>query len=450
MIYYFLYSLILSYFIGYLIFKNFKLSCYGSIINVLHKISLGLGFTSILFWQFTLISNGNNKYYYLFEITIFFILAILAYKKNTTKKNKLNIKFANPKLAYLAYFLLILQIILISLSCFQIPLGMWDAQAIWNLKAKFLAFGNENWSKIFENRFDYIHRDYPMLLPATIARAFYYTNDSNYIISIFYAIFFTSSCLLLLYKYLEKQTNAYIGITSIIIITSNMYFIIYGSWQYADIPIALYFFISIYYLSKYIKSLKTNDLKACILFSSLTPWIKNEGKTFILTYIAILLYITYKNKKQIMQYFVFYIPNFIFLYQLKMLSQSNNYLINNITERLHYLINLERHKTILSYITTNIPFFYIAFLSFIVIYTLKSTIKEKKLYLISLPIIFNALAYYCVYLITPFDLNWQLETSCVRVYLQLLPSIIFIFFTIIHSEYKLFEEKTTDTSPQSK
>lgn len=433
---------------GHLLFKIFDFSYYISIINSLHKISLGLGLTSVLFWQFTLISNGNNKYYYLYEITICFILAILAYKKGTTTKNKLNIKLANPKIAYLAYFLLFLQIILIILSCFQIPLGMWDAQAIWNLKAKFLAFGNENWSKIFENRFDYIHRDYPMLLPATIARAFYYTNDSNYIISIFYAIFFTSSCLLLLYKYLEKQTNAYIGITSIIIITSNMDFIIYGSWQYADIPISLYFFISIYYLSKFIKSLKTNDFKACVLFSSLTPWIKNEGKIFILTYIAILLYITYKNKKQSIKYFVFYIPSLISLYQVKVLSNCTNDLINKITERLSCLINVERHKLIISYIFTNIPFYYIALLTFIVIYTLNNSINTKKTYLVSIPIIINSFAYYCIYLLTPNDLYWQLETSCVRVYLQLLPSIIFIFFTIIHSEYKLFEEKATDTSPQ--
>jgi hypothetical protein len=48
------------------------------------------------------------------------------------------------------------------------PDGGWDAWAIWNLRAKFLAGGDGDWREALSERFD--HGDYPLLVPATLAR----------------------------------------------------------------------------------------------------------------------------------------------------------------------------------------------------------------------------------------------------------------------------------------
>ncbi|MCP4629399.1 MAG: hypothetical protein GY850_38730 [bacterium] len=46
-------------------------------------------------------------------------------------------------------------------------------------------------------------------------------------------------------------------------------------------------------------------------------------------------------------------------------------------------------------------------------------------------LIFMLVGYFLVYIITPQDLNWHLNTSLGRLFLQLLPSAIFLFFMAI-------------------
>jgi hypothetical protein len=41
--------------------------------------------------------------------------------------------------------------------------------------------------------------------------------------------------------------------------------------------------------------------------------------------------------------------------------------------------------------------------------------------------------YYCIYLITPYDLTWHLRTSLNRLFIQLWPSVVFLFFVAIAS-----------------
>ncbi len=52
---------------------------------------------------------------------------------------------------------------------FQTPFGDWDAWAIWNLRAGFIASGGE-WLKGFSQAIAWSHPDYPLLLPLNVAR----------------------------------------------------------------------------------------------------------------------------------------------------------------------------------------------------------------------------------------------------------------------------------------
>jgi len=51
------------------------------------------------------------------------------------------------------------------------PHGAWDAWAIWNLRARFLAGPGDAWRAAFDDALAWSHTDYPLLLPATVARA---------------------------------------------------------------------------------------------------------------------------------------------------------------------------------------------------------------------------------------------------------------------------------------
>jgi hypothetical protein len=51
------------------------------------------------------------------------------------------------------------------------PHGSWDAWSIWNLRARFLASPGVEWWNAFDPALAWSHPDYPLLLPAAVARA---------------------------------------------------------------------------------------------------------------------------------------------------------------------------------------------------------------------------------------------------------------------------------------
>ena len=50
----------------------------------------------------------------------------------------------------------------------RLPHGEWDAWAVWNLKARFLLRGAEDWTALFSPALP--HPGYPLMLPGTVAR----------------------------------------------------------------------------------------------------------------------------------------------------------------------------------------------------------------------------------------------------------------------------------------
>jgi hypothetical protein len=55
----------------------------------------------------------------------------------------------------------------------------------------------------------------------------------------------------------------------------------------------------------------------------------------------------------------------------------------------------------------------------------------------SLMVLLMLTGYYCVYLITPFELVWHIKSSLQRLYIQLFPSVLFIFFLAINGSLKI-------------
>ena len=49
------------------------------------------------------------------------------------------------------------------------PHGRWDAWAIWNLRAKFLATPSDRWRDAFDPVVSWSHPDYPLLLPLAVS-----------------------------------------------------------------------------------------------------------------------------------------------------------------------------------------------------------------------------------------------------------------------------------------
>jgi hypothetical protein len=56
--------------------------------------------------------------------------------------------------------------------------------------------------------------------------------------------------------------------------------------------------------------------------------------------------------------------------------------------------------------------------------------------------------YFMIYLITPLNLQWHIETSIWRLFLQLWPTIIFSFFLMVATPEELFLKKSKPAAAQ--
>jgi hypothetical protein len=388
-------------------------------------------------------------------------------------------------LTAIALFFSILQFFKIS---FLNPHGQWDAWAIWNLRAKFIARSSIDLKIIFSNLANHTpwsHIDYPLLLPGTIARFWEYLGSQSVQIPILVAFLFTILTAGLIFSSLSILKNKTRGaLAALVLITSPFW--IYGTWQYADVPLALYFLATTIILS-FIDYFKFTNAKLFILlglFSSLAIWTKNEGLFFFLALVFLLIAFSFFNKsssqfrKGLLMFIVSALPVIIviFLFKFYFAKTGNDIYslarLNDITAKLTDFSRYLKISTSFSlYLKQLFPSSLLAYIGLIAI--VNNQVKEKKwmflvltlglLYLgylqmflfpfcllilflikalridmlyqrsfmiISLVLITTYIGYFFTYVITPRDLDWHLSTSLDRLIVQLMPSFIFFIFLI--------------------
>ncbi len=433
-----------AYFFGRIIYCNFcNPKEKHNIISKMHSFFLGLGFTSIFFWFFTIASNGYNSSYHIIEIclvvVIYLYLCINKKKKSTSlsvvncsEKNNL-CKKKRLLINYLTVILFSFLAVLCYFKCLRYPDGTWDAMAMWNFRAKFLALGNEEWNRMYFDTFDYSHRDYPLFLPCTIARYYNYVGKVDLIVPLFFSFFFTFICFILLFLYLNRLKNKYYSVLAVCTLAYSPQFIFYGCMQYADVPLAVFILISLYEFIVWSMRNSRNQPWIGMFFAGLCIWIKNEGIPWFICYSLLILYCLYRKEKNLNSFIKNYfrliislLPIFISVLFVRYFANSENDLIFGIIDRLKQLFILERYEMIMPFVGTFFQQHY--WILIILVCWLTNFIDkryEKFKYLLFM-IFFMYLVFIFVYLITPHDLKWHLDTSFYRITIIYLPSLMFL------------------------
>jgi hypothetical protein len=313
------------------------------------------------------------------------------------------------------------------------PDGTWDAMAMWNFRAKFLALGNEEWNRMYFDTFDYSHRDYPLFLPCTIARYYNYVGKVDLIVPLFFSFFFTFICFILLFLYLNRLKNKYYSVLAVCTLAYSPQFIFYGCMQYADVPLAVFILISLYEFIVWNMRNSKNQPWIGMLFAALCFWIKNEGIPWFICYSLLILYCLYRKEKNLNSFIKNYfrliislLPIFISVLFVRYFANSENDLIFGIIDRLKQLFILERYEMIMPFVGTFFQQHY--WILIILVCWLTNFIDkryEKFKYLLFM-IFFMYLVFIFVYLITPHDLKWHLDMSFFRITIIYLPSLIFL------------------------
>lgn len=335
------------------------------------------------------------------------------------------------------YTLLLLNGLAFFFHAVREPHGGWDAWGIWNLKARFLFRGASHWQDALSPLLEGSHPDYPWLLPATIATLWHLLGRETTVVPNLVSFFFTFGTVGLLFFGLKKITNKTQAYMGGIVLMGTPIFMIIGWSQMADIPLAFFFLATFLLFCLHDVSSAPNQ-KLLILAgftASLGLWTKNEGILFVLA----LFIARIRTLKEMLFFSLGLAPLlFLLLYFKTFLAPPNDILAGiHFQTILNNLLEPSRHLQILGafykQLGDRIWNWFPLFLIFYAL-VLKTQIEKNLLAYFktsSLAILIQLAGYYSIYLLTPRELTWHLNTSLYRLLLQLWPSFLFNYFLVV-------------------
>lgn len=373
-----------------------------------------------------------------FAVTIigFFLLNLvlmyIRYRKGgLTLKLKYNLEKRD------LFFLILSLYALIFFIKLTVPWGRWDAWFIWNLHAKFLFFQNY-WQSLFTNEIAWSHPDYPLMLPSFVALFWKSIGNITPVVPYLVSVLPFFGILFIVYYSFENQFSS---IASVFLICLNFNFFNHASSQYADTLLSFFYLLTIilfYHQENETKS-KKGILFLLLGFTAAAGlWVKNEGAVFFGFTTLILIIKYFRESRLLMRYGLGTLLVLVTYGLFKILyAPVNDLIAGQSTHTLNQIFNLHRYEMIAAYLMRTLVTKYPA-IPIIILYILWS--KPKTLLSSSFLIIgLTFMVYLCVYIVTPYNLMWQLQTSLDRLISQLYPAFIFLFFKELSSYWNFSE-----------
>ncbi len=428
-------------------------------LHLLLALGLGLGFSSfITFFSFLFLRQFNALAIVTANLLFLILLIYLNFSSlrssSLVDQFKKSIKNLKPLDILIACCWLILSGIILFLIQ-KHPYGEWDAWAMWNLKTKFLLFSQTPWQDILSGLNWHTHPDYPLFLPFVNVWIYSFFANNLFPIPLITSFLFTVSACLLVYAALKHLNLKPAGIFASLLLLSHPYFIFWSTAQYADIVLAYYLLAAFVTM---IIMMHLKDHRVAILyglFLGFLSFIKNEGMvmTGILASVTTLYLIFDKtiSKKtswslirfMLIGLIVAALPTIIFKVFLAPPNEdilpSLKAVQLNITQAQKFLLI---QKTVFNeIIDKRWSFIWLLVILLGILKFPKLFYKENKI--ISFSIITYIAILIFIYLVnTNIDIHWWLSMSLERLYLQLLPSILFLSF------FCYWSDQTTKLSPQ--
>lgn len=331
------------------------------------------------------------------------------------------------------------------------PQGGCDAQEIWNVCARNLYENTGRLTRGFFNNGSWHHQDYPLLLPGIIAAGWEYTGRAISAIPIFTAALYSFATFGLLFSSLTILRGKTQGMLAILVLLGTPLFIQHGAEQYADTPLGAYFLaiIILFYLRDYLPEAARQLLFLAGLATGFACWTKNEGLLFLAAIIVVwfILSLTSRRMKTFFNEISFFLlgllPVFVIIMYFKTkLAPSNDVVSLAVSAAiLPRLMDLSRYGEILKSFIAEASRFgkgVVSPLYLLIAYfaLIGAKIKQKDQFVFSvtsISLLFVFIGYFFIYVITPHNLEWHLCTSLHRLFLQIYPSLLFVFFMAVRT-----------------
>lgn len=327
------------------------------------------------------------------------------------------------------------------------PHGGWDAWAIWNLHARFLARGEAHWTALFSSGLGWTHPDYPLLLPAAIARCWSYIGEEPLWVPLLISSSFLFGTAGLLFGGLLWLRGYLVGCLGAVVLLGTPSFIGQGAMQIADVPLAFFFLATLLLLTLYDYSKEQNAgyLLLAGLMAGCAAWTKNEGIAFVGVVVVVrgLLLAIRRGWQMGWQSLVPFLagaaPIVLVLAWFKLAYAPPNDIVGyDSISRMSQIMDTGRYGIIAASFVQSLLFFgqwkwplfpmLLIYLSLVGI-SVEETNRWSLLNSASI-VAMMVVVYFVIYLISPHDLTWHITSSLDRLILQLWPSILLLFFLL--------------------
>ena len=414
-------------------------------------IGLGLGISSILYFVSLLIAPGRLNM--LAAQALLLLILVIAIARRERGSGWL--RFSQPSLSRLQWgSLAVLPIAFIfSLLAFANlsaarPQGSFDAWGIWNRTARFIYRDPENWQATFSpNLFWLMHADYPLLVPLNVAWSWdvlgFETNRTPSMQSFMFlfgtlAVLFSATALL---RTIAQGSLAALVLAGI----PSLFFTGYG--QIADVPVA-YFVLSAGVCIHAGLALDQPRLLALSGFmAGLAAWTKNEGLAFAPAGLLAIVIADRKNRTAVRAYLAgLVIPAAVVLYFKAFLAPASEFAVGGVTALAAKALDPTRYSIILLALWKQLGTFAgwpVTIFLQLAVYawlmrrrTPRETVPAARA--LAALITLQLLGYCAIYLLSPYDLQWHLDTSIGRLVMQLVPALIFLVFSTAAAPEEVF------------
>jgi hypothetical protein len=326
-----------------------------------------------------------------------------------------------------------------------LPVGGWDAWALWNLRAKYLAGPGDSWRYAVSALLSNTHPDYPLLLSAFVARLWKAGGAMDMMAPIATGLAFFAALLALLVSTVALLRGAASALLAGLVILSTTSLLTWAPAQYADIPAAVYYLgaIALIFLDASATAGGRWTLFWAGLFTGFAAWTKNEGIAFLVCVLAAFFIFTLWQRtmgaalSRTGWLLAGATPGVLLTLWLKFfLAPAADPLVTQGLSGLARLHEVNRYTEVAGAFFNNLvnlgsgvahPLILLAILAVILRWQLEERYKLPAL-IATTGLVLVFLSYCAVYLITPSGVTWHVQTSFDRLILHVWPSALLVFF----------------------
>jgi hypothetical protein len=333
----------------------------------------------------------------------------------------------------------------------------WDAFAIWNFHARHLFRGGAHWRDGFTALARGSHPDYPLLLPAAIAHFWTYIGWDDPRIPAVIGVVFTFATVGVLFATLAILRGRVQAIMGAIALLSTPFFIEQGTAQYADVPLAFFLVATVALLCLFDGlsdgfAQRASGLQVLAgLSAGFAAWTKNEGLLFVCAIVAsrLLIFIRgrtdlHENKQRseaaLAPLGAGMAPGLLLIAYFKHSIAVPGDLFSDPATAVRKLLEPSRYWAVMAGCVKG-------FFRFGHWLWIPGTLLLAGLYFVACKndgyspqpgfrtsvgaLLLTVAGYFGVLLITPYDIHWHLRFSLARLFLQLWPSTVLLFFLTV-------------------